>query len=102
LVITEATFSDKNAGQDKTVTAIVYSLDGADKDNYNLVSVGTTEADISKLGISGSFTAEGKTYDGTNSATVTGTSLSTPILDDDVSLVITEATFSNKNAGQDK
>ena len=35
-------------------------LSGADADNYVLESVDTTTADITQLGITGSFTAENK------------------------------------------
>jgi len=59
---------------------------GADKDNYRLDSVEGTTADITPLGISGSFTAADKVYDGTAAAIINGRSLDGAISGDDVHL----------------
>src|SRR5205814_6324148 len=63
-----ASFADKNVGNGKTVTLTGATLTGADKDNYTLDSVSTTAANITPLGITGSFTAQNKVYDGTTAA----------------------------------
>ncbi|MER2998157.1 MBG domain-containing protein [Pontibacter populi] len=57
-----ATFADKNAGTGKTVTLTGASLSGADKDNYNLTSVSTTTASISRKPASVSPSANSKVY----------------------------------------
>ncbi|WP_298799859.1 YDG domain-containing protein [uncultured Rhizobium sp.] len=65
------TFSDKNAGTGKTVTANGLALAGSDAGNYTLASdTATTTADISRAVISsiGGISANGKTYDGTTNA----------------------------------
>jgi hypothetical protein len=97
-----ATFDNENVGTGKTVTLTGASLDGADKGNYNLTSVGTAKADITPLGITGNFTASNKVYDGNNSATVTGRSLNGTVSGDTVSLTGGTATFDNKNVGTGK
>src|SRR5439155_852279 len=63
-----AAFADKNVGTAKTVTLTGASLTGADAGNYALGAVGTTTANITALGVSGSFTADNKTYDTLTSA----------------------------------
>ena len=55
-----ASFGDKNVGTGKTVTLSGASLTGVDSANYSLSSVGTTTADISDLGITGSFAARAR------------------------------------------
>jgi hypothetical protein len=97
-----AGFVDKNVGTDKPVNGIGFILAGADKDNYRLDSVEATTAEISPLGITGSFTAADKTYDGTADATITASSLSGAIAGDDVHLSGGSASFDDKNVGVDK
>ena len=99
-----ATFSDKQVGTDIVVTLSGMSLSGTAALNYNLTGVATTTANISKLNISGAFTASSKTYDGNNTATITGSSLAgVPISDMGiVSLTGGTATFSNALAGTAK
>ena len=70
-------------GTAKTVTLFAAGLSGADADNYVLESVDTTTADITQLGITGSFTAATKVYDGTTAATVTDRSLIGVVSGDD-------------------
>jgi hypothetical protein len=97
-----ATFADKNVGTGKTVTGTGFNLSGGDAGNYTLSSVGTTTANITALGITGSFTAASKTYDRTTAATVLTRSLNGAIGGDDVSLTGGTATFSDKNVGNGK
>src|SRR4030095_14864373 len=72
--------------------------------NYSLTSVGTTTANITPLGITGSFTADNKVYDGNNSATVLTRSLSGVLAGDllNVSLSGGTATFANANVANGK
>jgi hypothetical protein len=101
-----ATFNDENAANGKTVTLAGATLGGADASNYSLTSVSTTTANITPLGITGSFTADNKEYDGTTAATVLTRSLNgvlspggTP---DAVSLSGGTATFDNRNVANGK
>src|SRR5439155_598949 len=57
-----ATFGNKNVGTGKTVTGTGLSLSGADAGNYTVNSTATTTADIAAQGITGSITANSKTY----------------------------------------
>ena len=99
-----ATFSDELVGNFKVVTSLGMALSGTATPNYNLIGVATTTADITKLDISGTFTASNKTYDGNNSATVTDRSLVGVLAADvaNVSLTGGAATFSNELVGNTK
>ena len=97
-----ATFDTKNVGLDKTVTLTGATLVGAAAGNYSLLSVDTTIADISALGITGSFTAVSKVYDGSTLAGVAVTSLAGAITGDDVILDFLQADFDTKNVGTGK
>ncbi|QWF51196.1 filamentous hemagglutinin N-terminal domain-containing protein [Bordetella hinzii] len=97
---TSGSFADKNAGTGKTVN-VSGALAGLDAGNYSLTSVNTTTlADIAKLAISGAITAAGKTYDGTTTATTSGTLVGT-VAGDNISLW-TSGSFADKNAGAGK
>ncbi|AXA66802.1 YDG domain-containing protein [Pseudomonas oryzihabitans] len=102
--IGNGTFSDKNAGSGKAVTVTGYGLSGADAGNYNVVQPTGLTATINKasLGVAGVSVAD-KTYDGTTSATLTGTASVTGIAGDDVSVTGSgSAFFGDKNAGVNK
>ncbi|CAL7960396.1 putative Filamentous hemagglutinin N-terminal domain-containing protein [Gammaproteobacteria bacterium] len=102
-----ATFSDKTAASGKTVSLTGSTLTGADKDNYSLSFTGapTTTATINPLTltIGGGFTANDKTYNGNNVATINTSTLTlqTKIGSDDVSLSAV-ATFLDKTAAINK
>ncbi|OTG66601.1 YDG domain-containing protein [Acinetobacter silvestris] len=100
------TFSDKNAGTGKTVTISGISLSGADAGNYNLVNnTASSTADISKANLNiGGITANNKTYDGKNTATLNtdGATFNGIIAGDDLTLTGATGTFSDKNAGTGK
>ncbi len=103
LSVGAATFSDKNVGNGKTVTATGLTLTGSAAGNYQLSSTtATTTADITAATLTGSFTANDKTYDATTAATIATRSLSGVIGGDNVSLVGGSATFDTKNVGTDK
>ena len=94
-------FSDKNAGVGKTVTAND-SISGASASNYNLLQptglTGTiTKASLFVVGL----VANDKTYDATTSVTITGTADASPLAGDSVTISgMPSAQFSTKNAGQ--
>jgi hypothetical protein len=69
--------------------------------NYNSTS-GSVVSHITALGITGSFTAANKIYDGNTSATALTRTLTGVIGADDVSLIGGAASFSNANAGLGK
>jgi filamentous hemagglutinin family protein len=99
-----ATFGDKNAGTNKSVTVSGYTLTGADAGNYNAVQPSGLTASIGKadLAISG-VTANNKTYDGTAAAILSGFASVTPIGADVVAVNgSASGTFADKNAGSGK
>ncbi|MBR4416902.1 MAG: hypothetical protein IKS67_09030, partial [Victivallales bacterium] len=100
-------FSDKNVGDDKTVTAEGYSeelLGGAKLQNYNVTFVDTTEADITPLLIEIGFSANDKVYDGNTEATRDQLDMSNVLPGDDVSFDDSSLVynFSDKNVGEEK
>ena len=97
-----ASFDDANAGQDKPVAGTGFTLAGAHAQNYTLLPVAGTTADITPKALDGSFTADDKVYDGTRDATVAGTSLPGVIGEDDVTLFVSGALFDTKDAGTGK
>ena len=99
-----ATFADAQVGTGKTVTLAGSTLTGLAAGNYSLVSVGTTTADITALGITGSFTAQNKVYDGNNTAVVLTRTLNGVLAGDvgQVSLTGGTATFADAQAAPGK
>ncbi len=96
-----ATFANKNVGTGKTVTA-AYTLSGTDAGNYTLVQPSGMLADITpaSLSVTGASAAN-KVYDGSDSATVSGGSV-TALGSDSVTLTAGSAAFADKNAGSAK
>ncbi|MDE1989871.1 MAG: hypothetical protein KGI82_05325, partial [Betaproteobacteria bacterium] len=72
---TSANFSDKNVGTNKTVTVLGIAASGTDAGNYSLNNTSATttasilQAALSVLSVTGTTVAS-KTYDGTNTATL--------------------------------
>jgi|GEM_PF-1703243 len=101
---TSGTFTQASAGNGIAVTANM-SLDGSDKDNYTLIQPGGLSANITakSLTITGTFTAEGKTYNGTTAATIATNSLELAgiVGSENVSLNAV-ATFDTPDAGTGK
>jgi hypothetical protein len=91
-------------GPGKTVTLAGATLTGSAAANYTLSSVGTTTAAITPLGITGSFTAADKVYDGNTSATVLTRTLNGVLAADagNMSLTGGTASFGDANVGPDK
>ncbi|EJN03236.1 YDG domain-containing protein [Herbaspirillum sp. YR522] len=99
-----ASFSDKNAGANKTVTVSGVTMTGANASRYFLNGLDSATASINRANLSLSgITANNKTYDGTASATLSGTAVVTPLGGDSVTLAGTGiGSFVNKNAGTSK
>ena len=89
-----ASFANATVGAGKTVTLTGATLTGSAAGNYNLTSVGTTTASITALGITGSFTAADKVYDGTTSATVLTRTLTGVLAADTANVSLTGGTAS--------
>ncbi len=98
-----AVFADKNVGTGKAVSATGLSLSGTAAGNYQLASTSaSTTADITAATLTGSITANNKTYDGTTTATIATRTLSGVVGSEAVSLVGGTATFANKTVGNGK
>jgi len=97
-----ASFSNKNVGTGKTVTATGITLDGADAGNYTVNSSATATANITAKSISATgITASNKSYDRGTSATLAtgGAGLSGVESGDSVSLNVSSATGAFASAG---
>jgi hypothetical protein len=77
LAAAAASFADKVVAADKAVSVTGLALTGADAGNYALAQPAGLSADITAapLGLSGSFTANDKVYDGTATATFASNNL---------------------------
>ena len=99
-----AAFANKNVGNAKAVTLTGLSLQGADAGNYRLLAPPGLSANITPLtlplsGLSASF----KTYDGSVTATLTGSATVTPLAGDAATLAgSASGSFSDRNAGSAK
>jgi len=94
-------FSDKNAGDGKAVDITGITLAGADAGNYTLVkATAQTRANIARLDIAASVTAQHKTYDGHTGATTQGTL--DAVLGSDLVTLATNGSFADRNAGSGK
>ena len=99
-----ATFANAQVANGKTVTLAGATLGGTAAGNYSLTSVWSTTANITALGITGSFTAQSKVYDGNNAAVVLTRGLTGVLAGDagNVSLTGGTATFANAQVGNGK
>lgn len=95
-----ASFSDKNAGNDKAVYVDGIVVAGSDATNYTWNTHADTTGDISKAHLDISAIAQGKTYDGTTQASASLTD--NRISGDDLAISYNSADFANKNAGAGK
>jgi filamentous hemagglutinin family protein len=95
-----AAFSDKNAGNGKTITVGGITVTGADAGNYTWNTSANTSADITKAALNVSATGVNKTYDGNTSANVNLTD--NRIGSDVLSVNAASKAFSDKNAGTGK
>lgn len=94
-------FANKNAATGKTVNVSGTTLSGPDAANYTLTLPASALADIFKKAIAGSISVNGKTYDGTTSATGVVT-LNGVVAGDAVGTSGTAMAFADKNAGTGK
>ena len=94
-----ATYADKTAAINKTITATGFSISGTDAANYTHNTTATTTATITKRSLVVSITSSGKTYDATVNATVTYTD---DRISGDTLTVSGTATYANKNAATNK
>jgi len=105
ITVGTAGFDNKNNGNGKTVTFSGYGITGTDAGNYTLSSQpANSTANITKkpLTITG-VTASNKIYNGTATATATGTAaLSGVVGSEDVSITAGSAEFDSKNVGTGK
>ena len=97
---TGATFANKNAGINKTVTLNGVAISGTDAGNYSIAGTATDTADITQKTIAlAGFEAANKTYDGNTTASVT---YADNRVSGDVMTVSGTATFSDKDIGTGK
>jgi large repetitive protein len=99
-------FDNKNQGTGKTLTPSGLTIkDGAAADvtgNYTITYAPDATGVITKLAITGFFTAPNKVYDGNTTASVSTRTLPTAVSGDVVSLTGGTATFDDKNVGTSK
>lgn len=97
-------FADAKVGTNKLVTVSGASLEGADEGNYRLGTVTANNASITGKGVTATFTAGNKEYDGNTTAVVlTRTIAGGGVIGGDaVTLTGGTATFSDKNAATGK
>ena len=93
-------FSDKNAGQGKTILANGIVLSGEDAKNYEWNASASTTGDISKATLVVGAIGHDKVYDGTTGADVSYTD--NRIANDDLIISSSGASFGDKNAGTGK
>ena len=99
-----ASFASKDAGANKAVTVVGYTLAGTDAGNYNVLQPAGVSATISKadLLVTG-IAAAAKTYDATSAVTLTGTATVSGFGGDVVSAAGTgTGAFADANAGANK
>ncbi|PRM94856.1 hypothetical protein CJ673_04670 [Aliarcobacter cryaerophilus] len=99
-------FLDKNAGNNKAITISGATINGADKDNYNITNQANTTANISKKDITAvtDITALNKTYDGTTDATLVTTNAKFigMVANDKLNIATSKGTFEDKSVGTNK
>jgi len=97
---TSAAFSDKNAGNGKTVTINGISVGGADRGNYTVTAPVSTTANITGRQLTITATGDNKVYDATTAATVT--LRDDRVAGDALTTSYTSAVFADKNVGNGK
>lgn len=97
-----ATFDTKNVGP-HVVSANSITITGADALNYSYNGTAVGNADITPLGITGSFTADDKVYDGNTTAAILTQSLESVLLGDEGNVILTGGTanFADPNVTND-
>ncbi len=95
-------FDNKNAGTGKALIPSGSVTDGNSGNNYKVTFANDNTGEITPKSLTGSFTADNKTYDGNTSATVATKSLPGVLTGDTVSLDVTNAQFGTKGVGTAK
>ena len=96
--ITTGTVADKNVGSNKPVAVTGLALTGADAGNYTVGATQGVTVSITQKPITATFTGQNKVYDGTNAATLLGSS-SDFVAGDTVSVSGSGIFVAGKNAG---
>src|SRR5207249_10857712 len=94
-------YANANNGTGSTVTVRGLTRSAAGNDNHAPTRASTT-ANITAATLTGSITANNKTYDSTTAATIATRTLSGVIGSDNVSLTGGTATFADKTVGNGK
>jgi filamentous hemagglutinin family protein len=95
---TTGTMLDKNVGSAKPVAVAGLTLTGADAGNYSVATTSGVTVNITPRNLTASFAGQNKVYDGTDAATVLGSS--TDVLGGDTVLIGASGVFAaGKNAG---
>ena len=103
-VVTNPAFENKNAGENKKVTAAI-TLGGTAAGNYTVNATAETTANISvkEVSITGVTVAASKTYDKTTAATLTNNgTISGKVDTDDLSITVGTASYDSANVGTNK
>jgi len=100
---TAATFADKNAGTNKTVSISGIDIAGTDAGNYTLAATTATDTtvDITPKTLTATYVGDNKVYDGAVTASVEGSSTDI-VAGDTVTFSNTTATFAKKDVGTNK
>lgn len=80
-----ATLSTASAGS-ATATGTGFTLSGSAASNYNITTINTLNTTIAQKPVTVNFTAADKTFDGTTTANITGSSLSGVVIGDVVNV----------------
>lgn len=94
------TFTNRNVGNNRSVTATGYAVEGADSDNYSLTQPSFLSADITAKSVTASVSATNKTYDAANS--VSATLSRSGVISGDTVTVSGTSSFADKNVGDGK
>ena len=95
-----ASFSNKNVGNAKTISFTGVTLTGTDAANYTVASSGITVANITPLALSVTYAGADRVYDGGTAATVIATP-SNLVAGDRVTLTVAGGSFASKNVAYD-
>ena len=98
-------FDTKNVGTGKTLTPSGSVSDGNSGNNYTVTFANNTTGKITAKQLTASFTAANKIYDGNNSATITGSSITGGVVSGEtvgISHATATATFNDASVGTGK
>src|SRR5205807_2288039 len=97
--VASGTFASSNANASPQTVSVTATLGGTKAGNYTVTNPVTTTAKINPATVTVTFTAADKTYDGTNTATVSNCVIATgKVGADDVTCSVAGGTFASANA----